>query len=91
MFLKWPSLFGNFILGSIAGGDNENGQLSQEATRGWAGAEGYVTFTDQVGDEWVTRSPSSVGKGEQLVCEHDAPALLSELGELGRFYPPSSL
>jgi hypothetical protein len=77
------------LLGStIAAGDEIQARVSEAAGAGWAGAEGYVLFTDLGDVEWITRFEFRLGEANQLDAHHEAPIPLSELGDLDLHYPP---
>jgi hypothetical protein len=93
---RWPlgeedfyetTLYGS----SIAPGDEIQTRLSQDAlawggSGGSGGAEGYVLYTDLAEQEWVTRFVFRSEEG-QLVGEHEAPVLVSDLDEDESLYP----
>jgi type II secretory pathway pseudopilin PulG len=78
------TLFGS----SIGPGDEIQARLSASAGAGWAGAEGYVLFTDLANVEWITEFKFTLGDGNQLDAHHEAPVRTSDFGDIGQHYPP---
>lgn len=72
--------------GTIAAGDTLDARLS-DAVPGWGGVEGFVEFDDLADEKWVTHFRFGHGPTNQLVCFHDPPGRVSELGDPRRAIP----
>jgi hypothetical protein len=71
---------------SIAAGDAEEAWASTPASQGWAGSQGYVTYFDLDGREWVTHMRFTAVQGG-LSGEHTAPVLVTDANDPRAEYP----
>lgn len=68
--------------GTIAAGDLLDARLEETLAQGWReGIDGFVVYEDTAGDEWVTHFRFGRGRTGQLVCFHEPPGRVADLGD----------
>lgn len=76
--------------GSIAAGEVFDARAESPVVSGWSGVDGFVTYEDISGEEWVTHFRFGQGRTGQLIGFHDPPARVREVGDpRERHRPPS--
>jgi hypothetical protein len=67
--------------GTIAAHETFDARLERSLPQGWAGVEGFIGYRDLAGEEWVTHFRCGHGRTNQLICQHDPPGRVAELGD----------
>ena len=79
-------IYARLFAGSIGPGMQQDARLEPTWTTGWDGTDGYLSYWDILGIQWITDFSCTRGVGEQLSIEAKPPRRADD--PFGPAYPP---